>query len=434
MAARPAVKPLAPKHLPAVTPGVGGPQPVVQMPKQPSFSPLVLALLVVASCLSVLLGLVFINRSQDLRQQAVDTSTPVLLSFKSRSQDSRLLIDVVLNSRNYAIAGVELKGTLTGVNREQVTVNTSNPLHLDAISSALSVGATATSTDFAVTLFAPLDPTLPSNTHDTEVVITSFEIANPPTGDVGISFSTGTKVPTIEPATITVQLASAQTFSYIAIGGASPSPTAASSPSSDANKKTCNQNCATDTECQSIYQCYKGECRLKGDLEDSQCQGPADQGLNRGCNQYCADSRECQNQFTCYFNQCRNPRNLTNTSCENPRVTTTTSTPRSTATPRTSTRPSPSPSARLVAARLVSPSPTASPRATASASASASPRVSASPSPFTSQRPTVRTPEPSPATTRTSSSNRSRMIIGILAILIGGSVLGFIAFKFLTRS
>lgn len=45
---------------------------------------------------------------------------------------------------------------------------------------------------------------------------------------------------------------------------------------------------------------------------------PPDQGIHRGCNEYCADSRECQSQFSCYYNRCRNPKNLTGDDCSDP--------------------------------------------------------------------------------------------------------------------
>ncbi len=72
-------------------------------------------------------------------------------------------------------------------------------------------------------------------------------------------------------------------------------------------KKTCDQNCATDTECESRYVCSQGRCRLPADTADDKCGVKPDQGIHRGCNQYCADNNECLGEFTCYYNQCRNP-------------------------------------------------------------------------------------------------------------------------------
>lgn len=125
-------------------------------------------------------------------------------------------------------------------------------------------------------------------------------------------------------------------------------------------KKSCNQNCATDTECKSEYVCYKGQCRLPQKKEDAACGVQADQGIHRGCNQYCADSNECASQFTCYYNQCRNPRNVSSANCAEPSPTPTprprflglggrratpTPTPRPTATPTPIPTPEPTPSA-----------------------------------------------------------------------------------------
>lgn len=45
---------------------------------------------------------------------------------------------------------------------------------------------------------------------------------------------------------------------------------------------------------------------------------PPDQGIHRSCNEYCADSRECEDKYSCYYNRCRNPKNLTEETCADP--------------------------------------------------------------------------------------------------------------------
>ncbi len=407
---------------------------VTQTEEKRKLSPLLITLILLTGLFCVLLGVVYIRRVQELRQQAAVEQSTVTLGARSRTQDNKLLIDVVLNTKTYDVAGVEMLGFLQGIPKENVTVKTDNAINLAQVNTILETHNNETR--FEVRLFAPIDPSKTANTRGSEQVVTTFEIVNPPSSGVTVGFYNRTKVPVMDPPTVALQLAGQQTFYLAAIGGASPSPTPSSSPNSDSSKKSCDQNCATDTECQSALVCYKGRCRVSSDPEDSSCKAIQDNGLNRSCNQYCADTNECADGFSCYFNQCRNPRNLTSTSCEEPKkVTTTTSTSgRGGTTTAASRKPSPSPSAKIVAqVRLVSPSPSAR----ASASASASPRATSSarptPSstPFGSQQPTVRNPQPSPTTTSNRGSNNSRIIIGVIASLIGIGVLGFVAYKFL---
>lgn len=82
--------------------------------------------------------------------------------------------------------------------------------------------------------------------------------------------------------------------------------------------KSCNEKCASNSECPTNHRCYKNQCRLVTNLSSSSCSQPADKGLQRTCNQYCADSRECAAGFSCYYNRCRRPDNLESTVCAMP--------------------------------------------------------------------------------------------------------------------
>jgi hypothetical protein len=119
--------------------------------------------------------------------------------------------------------------------------------------------------------------------------------------------------------------------------------------------------------------------------------GTPDQGIHRSCNEYCADSRECQDQYSCYYNRCRNPQNLTEESCSDPIVI---KTPVVTAPVTTTTQsqtkgedikvsPSPSPTPDTTIATVIITSATTSSQNTTSYNIATPIRVSPTPSPTT---------------------------------------------------
>lgn len=96
----------------------------------------------------------------------------------------------------------------------------------------------------------------------------------------------------------------------------SPSPSA--SPNLGGNEvQTCNESCASNSDCDVNLRCYSGQCRLVTNVTSTTCSAPADKGLSFRCDEYCADTRECANGLICQSNRCRNPENLESKSCTN---------------------------------------------------------------------------------------------------------------------
>ncbi len=94
----------------------------------------------------------------------------------------------------------------------------------------------------------------------------------------------------------------------------SPSPSA--SPNLGGNEvQTCNESCASNSDCDVNLRCYSGQCRLVTNVTSTTCSAPADKGLSFRCDEYCADTRECADGLVCQSNRCRNPENLESKSC-----------------------------------------------------------------------------------------------------------------------
>lgn len=267
----------------------------------------------------------YLTQNQDLRRQAVGENAQVQLSFSSSTvDDDHLKIDVLINTQAAQLAALDLQGTLSVANPGDIKIEISNRLAVDVVLDKLT--AAGANTVFRVVRFASLNPSAETSTHGQFVPLFSFIITKPQNKQVTISLdSISSGVSLIGSNVTSAQYPAAQTFTLV------------TQSEQQGSKKTCNQNCATDTECQSQYFCYKGQCRLPDYREDSSCRGPGDQGIHRSCNEYCADNQECGSSFTCYYNRCRNPKNVTDTGCSTPPKKTTT-TYGNTGSSQTSTR------------------------------------------------------------------------------------------------
>lgn len=275
--------------------------------KSTSSLPLLVAAVFFLILMAGLLFAIFTaKQNQDIRQKAAGEVNPVQLSFRSsRADDTHLQIDVYINTQGYQLAGADIRGTLANANTSDVVLLNSNALALDDVMDSITQNGSAV--NFRAVRFASLDPNVITSTHGQDQPLFSYIIANPQNSQITASVDqTNSQISVLNISNVAVQYPASQTFVLL---------TAAQQ---DQSKKTCNQNCATDTECQSSYQCYKGACRRQPNLEDAACGVTPDQGIHRICNQYCADTTECATGFTCYYNQCRNPRNITNNSCANP--------------------------------------------------------------------------------------------------------------------
>lgn len=346
--------------------------------KKTSMLPLIAAA-VTALLLSfgLLLGLQYVGTPQDIRQQASSVQ-PVRLRLHGQTvTGGELRIDFLLNTGTHKISGAQVAVKIAGASPNEMSLDMNNSLALERVGSKLSARNDGAYLEF--TQFAPLDSNQPISTNNQEIKIASLTIKRSQGGTFTLSMDGSTAVPVVGNPSVQLDYTREQSFT-LAAAGTNVTPTPGTS-----SKKSCNQNCATDTECSSNY-CYKGQCRLAENREDSFCRGVGDQGLNRACNEYCADKNECASGYSCYYNRCRNPRNITSDTCANP------------ASPKPVTYIKNSETTKgTTASPTLTPSVVPSP--TATASAVPSPVTSPSPSPNIYDEDAFRV-SPSPATRR----------------------------------
>jgi len=327
-----------------------------------------IAILVVAI---VGLSINALRSQQDIRNQAATASTvdfTVTTGSTTIKPGQSVPIDLSINTKNKLVSGFTVKGLITGVSKDRISTSIADNSQLLTIKNTLV--ETKDGTEFTITMLSNPGNKSIFTTQTSAKKFASIIINPSRSGSVGI---------TMYPSPDTVAVEHNKGYSPTAIVTNQSfvvSVSADQNNTSNADKKSCNENCATDTECKSEFVCYKGRCRVHTNREDEKCTVPAQKGLERSCNEYCADSRECNSSLTCYYNRCRLATNIENTTCQPPAPARTTSTGTTTTgtggTTRTTTAtrsaattpPTPSPAtvtARVTISSASSPTPSPSP-------------------------------------------------------------------------
>ncbi|MEN8252863.1 MAG: hypothetical protein ABFQ62_00585 [Patescibacteria group bacterium] len=271
----------------------------------------------------ITLGLLYLQlRQLQNRQDITSKASSQLAQIKwgdvsNQSENQDFNIPILINSQQYSFSAIQIKGKLYNIAADKVTIIPHNPSGLNSVISKLEPenGATA----FTLIYFSDIAGSSLFSTVNQDVKLADLSISDLSAGnysvhlDVASSMITSFLYPNLS---LEASADRSFTVSHLQVGG------------SDNNKKNCNQNCATDTECKSEFICYKGRCRSDEDKEDVNCVLTSDDGINRDCDEYCADSSECNSELNCYYNRCRNPLNLLSEACASP-------TPRPTLSPTT---------------------------------------------------------------------------------------------------
>lgn len=263
----------------------------------------VIVTLVAASVGVVWFSLISVKQSQDIRQQAA-VGDVVKVSFRADrttlNPGQSAHLDVMVNTQGKQISAFDIHGAVTNIAVDKLAISDAQD-GLDLVHS--SVGSDSQITWQLTHFINPGGSNYFVSTQDMKIA--TLTITPDQTGSITVSFN-ASESDVAGPTDPIVGFSSAVTLTVqAAIGGTGD------------DKKSCDQNCATDTECKSEFICYKGRCRNPDDRENAAC-GQPDMGLNRQCNEYCADTRECATGFTCYYNRCRNPRNIEETACKDP--------------------------------------------------------------------------------------------------------------------
>jgi len=163
---------------------------------------------------------------------------------------------------------------------------------------------------------------------------------------------------------------------------------------------------------------------------------PADGGIHRSCNEYCADSRECATKYSCWYNRCRNPKNLTEEKCTDPvvikpsPVTTTVKTTSTSSKGGSTATPTPAPKT-AVATVIITTASSSTKIATSSSTPVPTPKLTTSSS--SSTRSLASSPSPTPAALANTSQSSSSLGFLIGAAIVTG-ILAFVAIIFFLKN
>jgi hypothetical protein len=269
-----------------------------------------------------------VRERQDIRQQAQSADVVQFTLIPASTQikpGQAVVVDLEINTRAKSVSGFTVQGSVQGIASNRISISPTQVTNL--ISNVDWIKDTNNGAAFSITYLSNPETASIFTTQGRQTKIASLILNPTETGNVTVSIQSSPSTTVFEYAKGFTDTAIGYVQSFtVGITDTLPTPSPDSRPD---RKKSCDENCATDTECSSEFVCYKGRCRAPSDREDPRCAVPEVAGLNRSCNEYCADSRECNSKFTCYYNRCRLAENIDSTSCEAPaRPAVTQATPR----------------------------------------------------------------------------------------------------------
>jgi len=294
---------------------------------------LVSILMIVGGAVGMVLLQEDLQKSQDWRQQAsvAQGQVEVTTNASGLEIDQTGAINFSINTHGVQTDGVQLTFNIVtdAVSESPVfSLKSGVPLQIAysevettsdgflvsviTLPSTLGQGfSTTTSTPFAQLSIKPNKAGEIALNFDIENSISTVHASNPPKDELTHIAATSFDVegviasPSVSPSPSASPTSSPQV---------SPSPSA--SPNLGGNEvQTCNESCASNSDCDVNLRCYSGQCRLVTNVTSTTCSAPADKGLSFACNEYCADTRECADGLVCQSNRCRNPENLESNSC-----------------------------------------------------------------------------------------------------------------------
>jgi len=266
------------------------------------------------------LSVAAVREQQDIRQQAQSADAVQFTLIPASTQikpGQDVVVDLEVNTRNKSVSGFTVQGSIQGVASNRISITPSQVTNL--ISNVDWIKDSDNGATFSITYLSNPETNTIFSTQGKSTKIASLILSPTEDGEVTVS---------IQSSPNTVVFEYSKGFTDTAVGYVQSFTVGITDDIDDDEedeedsrpdrKKSCDENCATDTECRSEFVCYKGRCRVPSDREDPRCAVPEDPGLNRSCNEYCADSRECNSKYTCYYNRCRLAENIDSTSCEIP--------------------------------------------------------------------------------------------------------------------
>ncbi len=318
---------------------------------------LVSILMIVGGAIGMVLLQKDLQQPQDWRQQASVANGQVEVSVNAEQLtiDDTNQIDFSINTHGVQTDGVQLTfNIVTDVVSEApvFSLKTGVPLQIayseiettadgflvSVITLPSTIGqsfSTNASTPFAQLAFQPTAAGEITLNFDIENSISTVHATNPPQDELThIATKTFSVIePEVLPSVSPSPSASPESSPEVSPSpstspSVSPSPSPSASPSvspspsaspnvGGSDVRTCNESCASNSDCDVNLRCYSGQCRLVTNVTSSSCSAPADKGLSFSCNEYCSDTKECASGLICQSNRCRNPENLESQSCAN---------------------------------------------------------------------------------------------------------------------
>jgi hypothetical protein len=266
------------------------------------------------------LSVAAVREQQDIRQQAQSTNAVQFTLIPASTQikpGQDVVVDLEVNTRSKSVSGFTVQGAIQGVSSKRISITPSQVTNL--ISNVDWIKDSDNGATFSITYLSNPETNTIFSTQGKSAKIASLILSPTEDGEVTVSIQSSPDTAVFEYTKGYTDTAIGYMQSFtVGITDDIDDSDDSDDDSRPDRKKSCDENCATDTECRSEFVCYKGRCRIPSDREDPRCAVPEDPGLNRSCNEYCADSRECNSKYTCYYNRCRLAENLDSTSCEIP--------------------------------------------------------------------------------------------------------------------
>lgn len=206
----------------------------------------------------LVLAILYLGQSQDTRRHASVGQSQVALSVNSSTVDNEhLKVNILVNAGSFQVAGLDIRGSLTGMNASDVAIQNGSTLALSSVLDKLTQASG--SVTFQIVRFASTDPAATLSTNGQSVVFVSFVIAKPQNNQVTISFdSVNSSFSLLGQSVTNVDYPSSTTFTL------TPSQ-------STPQKGSCNTSCSGNSDCQSGLVCYSGACRKAYNSTDASC-------------------------------------------------------------------------------------------------------------------------------------------------------------------
>lgn len=180
--------------------------------------------------LGLFLSTIFTRQNQDLRQKASSQAKAQVSLRGVTLDDSRLRIDVLLNTYANALAAFDISGALSGASLEKTTLSEGGVLVTSPVYTRLepSSGGVA----FRIVRFASLSPLDLTSTSGQSVTIFSFVVTNPSNDAVSVTLNASSSlVSLVNLVSPLVSLPTGTTPFYIAKSVTpTPQPTATATP------------------------------------------------------------------------------------------------------------------------------------------------------------------------------------------------------------